>query len=379
MEITPKPQPSAEFKQATLFVALELSKAKWLVALHAPDRDKVSEHLIAGGDTSALIALIEKRRAQAEKRLAQRVRIMSCYEAGYDGFWLHRFLMAQGIGNRVLDAASILVSRRGRRAKTDRLDVVGLLRSLMALARGETQVARVVHVPSIEDEDRRRLSRERRRLIAERVAHVNRIKGLLMLHGVRDFVPARRDWQKRLSELSCPNGSPLPDRTHAEITRECRRLSLVLEMIRQVEAEQADLLEQEEGPAAALMQLKGLGPTMSAILSQEVFFRDFNNRREIASYLGLAPSPWKSGGIDRDQGISKAGNRHARQAAIELAWLWLRHQPGSALAHWFKTRVGDMRGRVRRITIVALARKLIVALWRYLKHGLVPEGAIIKA
>ncbi|MEE9587213.1 MAG: IS110 family transposase [Hyphomicrobiaceae bacterium] len=379
MEITPKPQPSAEFKQATLFVALELSKAKWLVALHAPDRDKVSEHLIAGGDTSALIALIEKRRAQAEKRLAQRVRIMSCYEAGYDGFWLHRFLMAQGIGNRVLDAASILVSRRGRRAKTDRLDVVGLLRSLMALARGETQVARVVHVPSIEDEDRRRLSRERRRLIAERVAHVNRIKGLLMLHGVRDFVPARRDWQKRLSELSCPNGSPLPDRTHAEITRECRRLSLVLEMIRQVEAEQADLLEQEEGPAAALMQLKGLGPTMSAILSQEVFFRDFNNRREIASYLGLAPSPWKSGGIDRDQGISKAGNRHARQAAIELAWLWLRHQPGSALAHWFKTRVGDMRGRVRRITIVALARKLIVALWRYLKHGLVPEGAVIKA
>lgn len=379
MEITPKPQPSAEFEHATLFVALELSKAKWLVALHAPDRDKVSEHLIAGGDTSALIALIEKRRAQAEKRLAQRVRIMSCYEAGYDGFWLHRFLMAQGIGNRVLDAASILVSRRGRRAKTDRLDVVGLLRSLMALARGETQVARVVHVPSIEDEDRRRLSRERRRLIAERVAHVNRIKGLLMLHGVRDFVPARRDWQKRLSELSCPNGSPLPDRTHAEITRECRRLSLVLEMIRQVEAEQADLLEQEEGPAAALMQLKGLGPTMSAILSQEVFFRDFNNRREIASYLGLAPSPWKSGGIDRDQGISKAGNRHARQAAIELAWLWLRHQPGSALAHWFKTRVGDMRGRVRRITIVALARKLIVALWRYLKHGLVPEGAVIKA
>lgn len=379
MEITPKPQPSAEFEHATLFVALELSKAKWLVALHAPDRDKVSEHLIAGGDTSALIALIEKRRAQAEKRLAQRVRIMSCYEAGYDGFWLHRFLMAQGIGNRVLDAASILVSRRGRRAKTDRLDVVGLLRSLMALARGETQVARVVHVPSIEDEDRRRLSRERRRLIAERVAHVNRIKGLLMLHGVRDFVPARRDWQKRLSELSCPNGSPLPDRTHAEITRECRRLSLVLEMIGQVEAEQADLLEQEEGPAAALMQLKGLGPTMSAILSQEVFFRDFNNRREIASYLGLAPSPWKSGGIDRDQGISKAGNRHARQAAIELAWLWLRHQPGSALAHWFKTRVGDMRGRVRRITIVALARKLIVALWRYLKHGLVPEGAVIKA
>ncbi len=379
MEITPKPQPSAEFEHATLFVALELSKAKWLVALHAPDRDKVSEHLIAGGDTSALIALIEKRRAQAEKRLAQRVRIMSCYEAGYDGFWLHRFLMAQGIGNRVLDAASILVSRRGRRAKTDRLDVVGLLRSLMALARGETQVARVVRVPSIEDEDRRRLSRERRRLIAERVAHVNRIKGLLMLHGVRDFVPARRDWQKRLSELSCPNGSPLPDRTHAEITRECRRLSLVLEMIRQVEAEQADLLEQEEGPAAALMQLKGLGPTMSAILSQEVFFRDFNNRREIASYLGLAPSPWKSGGIDRDQGISKAGNRHARQAAIELAWLWLRHQPGSALAHWFKTRVGDMRGRVRRITIVALARKLIVALWRYLKHGLVPEGAVIKA
>jgi len=379
MEITTKPQPSADIEHATLFVALELSKAKWLVALYAPDREKISEYTIDGGDAPALLALIEKRCAQAHKKLGRPMRVMSCYEAGYDGFWLHRFVVSKDIDNRVLDAASILVSRRGRRAKTDRLDVAGLLRSLMALARGETQVARVVHVPSVEDEDRRRLSRERRRLIAERVAHVNRIKGLLMLHGVRDFVPTRRNWPQQLSTLECAEGSKLPARIRTEITRECHRLHMVIEMIKQVEAEQAELTEQVPGPAKALMQLKGLGPAISAILSQEVFFRDFANRREIASYLGLAPSPWKSGGIDRDQGISKAGNRHARQAAVELAWLWLRHQPGSALTQWFKVRVGDMCGRIRRITIVALARKLIIALWRYLKHGLVPEGAILKA
>lgn len=379
MEFTPKTMPSANGKHATLFVALELSKAKWLVALHSPVADKVSQHMIDGGDTNALLALIEKKRAEAHARLGCPVRVASCYEAGYDGFWLHRLLVSHCIDNRVLDAASILVSRRGRRAKTDRLDVAGLLRTLMALARGEAQVARVVRVPSMEDEDRRRLSRERQRLVVERGAHVNRIKGLLMLHGVRGFVPTRRNWQKQLAALHCADGSALPSRLKAEVIRECRRLRLVLEMIGEVEAAQTQMHAETSGPARHLMRLRGLGPVISGVLAEEVFFRDFVNRREVAGYLGLTPAPWKSGGIDRDQGISKAGNPRARRAAVELAWLWLKHQPESALARWFRARVGTMRGRIRRITIVALARKLIVALWRYMKHGLVPDGAVLKA
>jgi transposase len=365
---------------ATLFVALELSRSTWLVAVHSPIFDKVSQHRLEGGDAEGLLELITRKRLQAAGKLGRPVRVACCFEAGYDGFWLHRWLCSQGIENRVLDAASILVDRRARRAKTDRLDLAGLLRTLMALERGETQVCRVVHVPSPEQEDARRRSRERARLVVERGQHTSRIKGLLMTQGIRDFEPTRSDWQARLEALRMPDGQPLAPCLRAELLRECRRLRQVMEMVAEVEAEQrAVAAAAEDGIAARLARLRGIGPTIAAVLDNEVLFRDFRNRREVGAYLGLAPSPWQSGQVDRDQGIAKSGNPRARRTAIELAWLWLRHQPGSALARWFHERVAGAKGRMRRIMLVAMARKLTIALWRYVTTGAVPEGAVLKA
>jgi transposase len=370
--------PPADQASATLFVALELSRSTWLVALHSPLSDKVSQHRIEGGDVEGLLALIARKREQAQARLGRPIRVVSCFEAGYDGFWLHRWLCAHGIENRVLDAASLLVDRRAKRAKTDRLDAAGLLRTLMALERGEMQVCRVVHVPSPAQEDARRRSRERARLVVERGQHVSRIKGLLMTQGIRDFEPTRRDWPARLEALRTPDGQELAPCLRAEVLRECRRLWQVMEMVAEVEAEQKAVMDAEDGHAARLTRLRGIGLTFATVLANEVFFRDFRNRREVGGYLGLAPSPWQSGGVRRDQGIAKAGNPRARRTAIELAWLWLRHQPGSALVRWFHERVGTGTGRMRRILLVAMARKLIVALWRYVTLGTVPEGALLK-
>jgi transposase len=370
--------PPADPASATLFVALELSRSTWLVALHSPLSDKVSQHRIEGGDVEGLLALIARKREQAQARLGRPIRVVSCFEAGYDGFWLHRWLCAHGLENRVLDAASLLVDRRAKRAKTDRLDAAGLLRTLMALERGEMQVCRVVHVPSPAQEDARRRSRERARLVVERGQHVSRIKGLLMTQGIRDFEPTRRDWPARLEALRTPDGQELAPCLRAEVLRECRRLWQVMEMVAEVEAEQKAVMDAEDGHAARLTRLRGIGLTFATVLANEVFFRDFRNRREVGGYLGLAPSPWQRGGVRRDQGIAKAGNPRARRTAIELAWLWLRHQPGSALVRWFHERVGTGTGRMRRILLVAMARKLIVALWRYVTLGTVPEGALLK-
>ncbi len=381
MEISPSPAaPATDPQPATLFVALELSKAKWLVGLHSPMADKVSRHTIAGGDAPALLMLIGAARQRAEAGLGGTVRVVTCYEAGYDGFWLHRLLVAHGIANQVIDPASLLVNRRARRRKTDRIDLAGLLRTLMAWHRGEPQVCSMVRVPSPEEEDRRRRGRERERLVKERVQHLGRVKGLLMTQGVRDFQPARRGWRDRLEALRTGDGRPLPDCLKAEIARECRRLALVDEMLDELERER-DAASDGKAPqqAALLTKLRGIGPTSAHLLAGEVFHRDFANRRQVAAYLGLEPSPWQSGQVDQDQGISKAGNRRARRVAIELAWLWLQYQPDSGLSRWFKDRVGVARGRVRRIMLVALARKLIVALWRYLASGVVPEGASMRA
>jgi transposase len=367
-----------EAPPATLFLALELSRSTWLVALHSPVADKISQHRVEGGDTEGLLDLIARKRTQAEERLSRPVRVACCFEAGYDGFWLHRWLCARGVENRVLDAASILVDRRARRAKTDRLDAAGLLRTLMALERGETQVCRVVHVPSPAQEDARRRSRERARLVVERGQHTSRIKGLLMTQGIRDFEPTRGDWQARLEALRTPDGQPLAPCLRAELLRECRRLRQVMEMVAEVEAEQKAVAQAEDGTAARLARLRGIGVTFAAVLGNEVFFRDFRNRREIGAYLGLAPSPWRSGQVERNQGIAKSGNPRARRTAIELAWLWLRHQPGSTLARWFHERVAGAKGRMRRIMLVAMARKLLVSLWRYVSTGTVPEGAVLK-
>jgi transposase len=367
----------------TIFVAIELSQKSWLVTLHSPDRDRISRHKLEGGDHAGLLTLIEKVRGRAEQQLGSPLRVAGCYEAGYDGFWLHRLLLAAGIMNFVFDAASIPVEQRGRRAKTDRIDGELLLRTLMAHLRGEPRVVRIVKVPSVEQEDARRASRERERLVKEQTAHSNRIKALLRLQGMAVGYPRRRDWLNWLAKQRDWQAQPVSPHLLAEVTREHARLMLVREQLAALEQAQATqacpvpqaMVERQ----AQLQRLKALGPSFATTLTCELFYKDFDNRRQVAAYCGLPPSPWRSGGIDREQGISKAGNPRARLKAIELAWLWLRHQPESELSRWFNTRTADAGKRARRIAIVALARKLMVALWRYLTTGLVPAGATMKA
>jgi transposase len=367
----------------TIFVALEVSQKTWLVTLHAPDRDRMSRHKLDGGDHAGLLELIEKVRRRAADKLGSVPRVVSCYEAGYDGFWLHRLLEAAGIGNFVFDPASIAVEQRSRRTKTDRIDGELLLRTLMAYLRGEPRVVRIVRVPSVAQEDARRSSRERDRLVKEQTAHTNRIKALLRLAGMAVGSPRRGNWLDWLAKQRDWQGQPLSPHLLAEVTREHARLMLVrqqLVALEQAQATQACAVpEQTVERRVQLERLKTLGPAFSTTMSYEVFYKDFQNRRQVASYVGLAPSPWQSGGIDREQGISKAGNPRARVKAIELAWLWLRHQADSELSRWYRTRTANAGKRARRIAIVALARKLMVALWRYLTTGLVPVGATMKA
>jgi transposase len=365
----------------TIFVAIELSQRSWLVTVHSPDRDRISRHKLCGGDHAGLLGLIERLRARAARALGSAPGVASCYEAGYDGFWLHRRLAAAGITNFVFDPASIAVEQRARRAKTDRIDGELLLRTLMAHWRGEPWVVRVVRVPSPEQEDARRASRERDRLITEQTAHTNRIKGLLRLVGIAAGNPRRRDWTAWLEAQRDEQGQPVPPCLVAELKREHARVMLVGEQLQALTQArpQTGAAAEMARRSAMLQRLKSLGPAFGASLTNEVLYKDFRNRREVAGYCGLAPSPWRSGRTDREQGISKAGNPRARQKAIELAWLWLKHQPDSALTQWFRQRTAGASGRIRRITIVALARKLIVALWRYLMTGLVPDGAVLKA
>jgi transposase len=242
----------------------------------------------------------------------------------------------------------------------------------------------MVTAPSPEDEDRRRICRERKVLVAERVEHVNRIKGLLFAQGVGGYEPLRRDRRKQLEDLRTGDGRPMPAFLKAQINRELDRLEMLLGQIKTVEAERDALIAAEKQttspptPAAMLLDIRGIGAEFAAILWSEGLFRRFNNRRQIAAYAGLAPSPWQSGSVDREQGVSKAGNPRLRTTLIQLAWLWLRHQPKSALALWFEERV-KQRGRLRKTTIVALARKLLIALWKYVTLGVVIEGAVMKA
>jgi transposase len=368
---------------STIFVSIELSQKTWLVTVHSPDKDKISRHKVAGGDHAGLLALIGRVRDRAAQTLGVVPAVASCYEAGYDGFWLHRLLIAAGIANYVFDPSSIAVDQRARRVKTDRIDGETMLRTLMAYLRGEPRVVRIVRVPTPEQEDARRGTRERHRLTKEQTAHTNRIKALLRLHGFAVGNPRRCDWLTWLAAQRDWQGQAVLPRILSEIEHEHARLMLVrkqLEALAQAPAA-ADLT-----PAAAemtrrselLLRLKSLGPAFATTLTQEVFYKDFRNRREVASYFGLAPSPWQSGRTNRDQGISKAGNPRARCTAVELSWLWLRHQPDSELSQWFRQRTLNASGRIKRIAIVALARRLMVALWRFLTTGLVPAGAVLK-
>ncbi len=367
----------------TLFASIELSKSKWLVTVNSPGGEKFSRHVVEGGDSQALLGLIARLRAKAQSRCDQPVDVLIIQEAGLDGFWLHRLLVETGFESFVVDPASIAVNRRHRRAKTDSIDGEALLRTLMAFARGERRVCSMVRVPSPEEEDRRRLTRERATLIKERIQHTNRIKGLLNGQGIRDYDPLGRDRFTQLDALKTGDGRLLPQMLKEEIHRELDRIDLLMTQLAVVERARDALFQLEaadqDNPAALLIKLKGIGAQFASLVWLEALFRNFANRRQVAAYAGLAPSPWQSGGVDRDQGISKAGNPRLRHTMIELSWFWLRHQPESALSKWFVARVGAARGRIRRIAIVALARKLLVALWRYVAQGVVPEGAVLKA
>jgi transposase len=371
----------ASVDYATVYVAFELSKAKWMLGVVLPGAKKLSRYTIAGGDVAALAARLAEWRRKAALG-GKPVRILSCYEAGFDGHWLHRWLTDQGVINHEIDPSSIEVNRRARRAKTDRIDLERMMRALLDLLRGEPQACRVVHVPSVEDEDRKRRSRARERLLKERTAHTNRIKGLLHGQGIRDAFPLKPGFVKSLESVRTGDGRLLPSGLKQEIVYEHERLSLVNKQLALLEASsKAERRTAAPGSAEArivqLATLKGIGPVGGQRLVHEVFYRDFDNRRQVGSYIGLTGTPYNSGSSVREQGIGKAGNRRARETAIEIAWLWLSHQPDSELSNWFRKRVGDIKGRIRRIAIVAMARKLMVALWRYLNTGVVPTGAVL--
>ena len=364
-----------------IFVSLELSRSSWVVTALLPGGERMSRHTVPGGDIAGLLDRFSQLRGKAQARTGRHFPIIVIQEAGLDGFWIHRALEKQGVESHVVDSASIATSRRRRRAKTDRLDGETLVRALLAFKRGEPRVCAMVKAPSPEDEDRRRITRERKVLICERVEHVNRIKGLFFAQGIRGYEPLRRDRRARLEELRTGDGRDLPPHLKAQILRELDRLELTLAQIKAVEAERDAALAEEpqhrEMPATAkmLLGIKGIGPEFAALLWSEGLIRHFDNRRQVAAYAGLAPTPWQSGAVSREQGVSRAGNPRLRSTMIQLAWLWLGHQPQSALTRWFRERVERNGGRLRKTAIVALARKLLVALWKYVSSGVVIEGA----
>src|SRR3954449_916021 len=377
-------QVAVQVSLAAIFISLELSRSTWLITSLVPGgADKMSKHSVRRGDVAELMTHLAKLRDRAHARAGTSFSIIAIQEAGLDGFWIHRVLERAGIESHVVDAASILTSRRRRRAKTDRIDGEALLRTLLAYKRGEPRVCTMVRAPSPEEEDRRRLCRERKTLVAERVAHVNRIKGLLFAQGIADYEPLRSDRRSRLETLRTGDGRPLPPYLRAQIGRELDRLELLLEQLKAVEAERNALLEpaNDAAPVAvqALAGLRGIGPEFTAMLWSEFLFRSFSNRRQVAAYAGLAPTPWQSGSVQHEQGVSKSGNPRLRSTMIQLAWLWLRHQPTSELSLWFKDRVKRDGGRGKKTAIIALARKLLVALWRLATSGVVIKGAVMKA
>jgi transposase len=365
-----------------IYLAIELSATSWLIASRQPTSEKIGIHRIDAGDCDALLTLIEELRRKATVKLNEEVIVASCFEAGRDGFWLHRLLLAHGIINHVVEPTSILVNRRARRAKTDRLDAQGLLRALVAIFKGDHDVCRFVNVPSVEEEDAKRPHREREHLVQERVRIENRIEALLTTQGILKR-PSLRSWDSDMENMRSGDGRAIPPLLRAELDRLHRRLVMTLDMIREIETERERVLESNDDRVSrmvrALQRIRGIGHNFAAVLTREVFYRSFENRRQIASYLGLTPTPFQSGGMDRDRSISRSGNGRARKTLIQLAWLWLRYQPDSSLARWFRERVGSLQGRTRRIAIVAMARKLLIAIWRFTSHGIVPDGAVIAA
>ena len=377
------PQTAIEYN-STIIGALELSEKKWVLAVQLPGVDRHSRHVLdACGER--LVSFVERLKARCASAGGKIARVILTHEAGRDGFWLARFLARRGIEVHVMQPSSLPVDRRARRAKTDMIDAEMLLRTLMAWLRGEPRVCSMVPIPSEADEEARRAHREREDLTRERRSIVNKIGGILATLGVKGYKALRRDRREQLNCARQPGGDPIPQKARARIERLLDQLDLVLKLIAQVE-QARDAVLKKEAPAdeaermiRSLTDLRSMGPDVATLLVREAFVRQFRDRRALAGYVGLGGTPFSSGGSEREQGIGKDGNRRVRAAMVELAWMWLRWQPDSALSVWFRARVGAMGGRIRKIMIVALARKLLVALWRYVTDGVVPDGAKLKA
>ena len=370
--------PQGDSTPSVLYMAMELSSKKWLLGFGKGDL-KFRQKSVEAGDLEGVMEEIEKTKKKFGLPLDSKV--VSCYEAGRDGFWIHRRLLELGVDNKVVDSSSIEVNRRYRRAKTDRLDLRKLLSMLVRYAQGEPDVWSVVRAPSVEWEDARRLHRERGRLLKERTGHSNRIHSILITHGIR-LKPRDKNFLSELDRVH-QNGA-LPSGALRDVRREYDRWELVCRQVAEVQSEQKEQLAEKATPAleqiSRLMNLKGVGPQSAWVLVMEFFgWREFGNRKELASLAGLVSSPYNSGEAARDQGISKSGNPRVRAIMVELAWSWSRYQPGSKHSKWFLTRFGGGSSRMRRVGIVALARKLLIDLWRYADKGIIPEGARMKS
>jgi transposase len=362
-----------------LYVAFELSWGTWKLAFTIGAGQAPRIRTVLARSTAAVMR--EIKLAKLRFGLPEDAKVVSCFEAGRDGFWLHRFLVHEGVQNIVVDSASIEVNRRKRRAKSDRLDAIKLLSMLIRWHNGEKKIWSVVRVPTVTDEDRRQLHRELIELKGQRTEHVNRIKGLLAGLGLSIVVDAKL--VQRLDKLRQWDGSGVPAALRERILREFERWQLVMRQISELEAERSKRIREDPAPEAEkvrrLMSLKGMGENGSWLLVWEFFgWRLIRNRRELASLAGLTPTPYDSGGTRCEQGISKAGNRRVRWMMIELAWGWLRYQPNSELSQWYQRRFGQGNTRLRKVGIVALARKLLIALWKYLETDEVPAGAEVR-
>jgi transposase len=369
----------ATLPQPTLYLAFELGQNSWKLGFTIGVAQQPRERMIPSGDVERLQQ--EIARAKQRFSLPEEAHVVSCYEAGRDGFWLHRSLVAHGVQNHVIDSASIEVNRRQRRAKTDRLDVRKLLTMLLRHSTGEKKVWSVVRVPSVDEEDRRQLHRELTTAKQDRTRVINRIKGLLAGHGVQ--LTLQGDVDAQLDQVHQWDGSPLPSALRTRLKRAWQQVGFLTAHIQTLEAERRALLRRREDPVIdqvrQLFTLRGIGVKSAWLYVMEFFaWRDFQTPKQVGALAGLTPTPYQSGQSRRELGIAKAGNRHSRAMAIEIAWAWRRFQPDSALSQWYERRFGAGSARLRKLGIVALARKLLIALWRFVKTGVLPEGAVLK-
>ena len=375
-----RPAATRPLASSTLYLAFELGNTEWKLAMTTSIDQPARVRAIPARSLTTLLA--ELTGAKAHFGLPATAGVESCYEAGRDGFWLHRYLASRGIANRIVDSSSIEVNRRRRRTKTDRLDACKLLTMLIRAEAGEPKVWSVVTVPTAVEEDRRQVHRELLFARRDRGRHTNRIKGLLASQGVP--LARLRELPQHLAHARLWDGTPLPPLLCARLEREWETVVDSTTRIRALKAERRALLRATDDPAIAqvrqLNQLRGVGIDSAWLYVMEFFaWRQFRNRRQVGGLAGLTDTHYQSGDLQHEQGISKAGNRWVRALAINTAWAWLRYQPQSALARWYQQKFGGGNSRMRKIGIVALARKLLIAFWRYLETGVLPEGAMLRA